>query len=157
MALPFRLQGQAFLPAGAFAAAALAAGEIARPARQGNRAARAETAVDCRLRAGEDHRPLRKGGGSLQALRQPQCFPAGRTPAQGTISGSYTGAARRGASETPPAGGSDLIGPETPRLPEGLAAGVNARPTIPRKWVPGKETSTAKAKFPVSPAVCLAL
>ena len=50
-----------------------------------------------------------------------------------------------------------FIGPETPRLPKGLAAGVNARPTIHRKWAPGKETSAAKAKFPVSPAVCLAL
>ena len=70
-----------------------------------------ETAVNRRLRADEDHRPLRKGGGSLQALRQPQCFPAGRSPAQGTISGSYTGAARRGASETPPAGGSARIVP----------------------------------------------
>ena len=83
------------------------------------------------------------------------CLP-GRA-AQRPISGSYTGAARRGASETPPAGGSDLIGPETLRLPEGLAAGVNARPTLSRKWAPGKETSAAKAKFPVLPAVCLVL
>ena len=94
--------------------------------------------------------------------------------AQGPSSGSYTGAAHRGASETPPAGGSDLIGPETPRSretlqgkagigpgrlgqPEVTAAGVNARPTILHKWVPGKETAAAKAKFPVSPAVCLVL
>ena len=40
--------------------------------------------------------------------------------AQGPSSGSYTGAAHRGASETPPAGGSDLIGPETPRSREAL-------------------------------------
>ena len=50
-----------------------------------------------------------------------------------------------------------FIDPETLRQPEGLAAGVNARPTIHRKWAPGKETSAAKAKFPVLPAVCLAL
>ena len=46
------------------------------------------------------------------------CLP-GRA-AQRPISGSYTGATRRGASETPPAGGSDLIGPETLRQPEDL-------------------------------------
>ena len=49
------------------------------------------------------------------------------------------------------------IGPGRLGQPEVTAAGVNARPTIPRKWVPGKETSAAKAKFPVSPAVCLVL
>ena len=41
--------------------------------------------------------------------------------------------------------------------PEVTAAGVNARPTILHKWVPGKETAAAKAKFPVLPAVCLVL
>ena len=44
-----------------------------------------------------------------------------------------------------------------PRQPEVTAAGVNARPTILHKWVPGKETAAAKAKFPVLPAVCLVL
>ena len=49
------------------------------------------------------------------------------------------------------------IGPGRLGQPEVTAAGVNARPTPPRKWVPGKETAAAKAKFPVSPAVCLVL
>ena len=37
-----------------------------------------------------------------------------------------------------------FIGPETPRLPEGLAAGVNARPTICREKVPKPGTDAGK-------------
>ena len=86
------------------------------------------------------------GASAAQGGCRPGCA------AQGPISGSYTGAARRGASETPPAGGSDLIGPETPRLPEGLAAGVNACPTIHREKVP--KPGTDAGKMPLAAERC---
>ena len=82
--------------------------------------------------------------GFWAAAAQGGCRPG--CAAQRPISGSYTGATRRGASETPPAGGSDLIGPETLRLPEGLAAGVNARPTIHPQMGAGERNVDRKGK-----------
>ncbi len=82
--------------------------------------------------------------GTMQASSPTQgsCLP-GRA-AQGPSSGSYTAAARRGAFETPPAGGSDLIGPETPRSREALQnkAGIGSgRPGQPEVTAAKDRTS----------------
>ena len=45
-----------------------------------------------------------------------------------------------------------FIGPETPRLPEGLAAGMNARPTICREKVP--KPGTDAGKMPLAAERC---
>ena len=48
-----------------------------------------------------------------------------------------------------------FIGPETPRRPEGLAAGVNARPTICREKVP--KPGTDAGKMPLAAERCFYL
>ena len=89
-------------------------------------------------------RPAGSSAGRCQASSPTQgsCLP-GRA-AQGPSSGSYTGAARRGAFETPPAGGSDLIGPETLRSREALQnkAGIGSgRPRQPEVTASKDRTS----------------
>ena len=73
---------------------------------------------------------------------QGSCLPS--RAAQGPSSGSYTAAVRRGAFETLPAGGSDLIGPETPRQSEDLRdkAGIGSgRPRQPEVTAAKDRTS----------------